>query len=141
MNELNEQLLHAWLSMITQVDSERIACELPYNEAIVCNMLYMNQESMTARELCKACKMAKSLMNRSITSLEQKQLIKRVKDANDKRQIKIQLLIDSNNAYAIQHQRSLQYVNRFVEQLGVEKVSTMIELFNMIEKVSRKEKI
>lgn len=141
MKEINERLLHAWLQMITAVDSERVASELPYNEAIVCNMLYMKQASMTASDLCKVCKMAKSLMNRTLTSLENKQLIKRVKDEYDKRQIKIQLIIDEQNTYFQQHLKSLKYVGKIMKQVGTDKVEEIIALFTSIAQIASKENI
>ncbi len=139
MKEVNEKLLHAWLTMIMAVDSERIASELPYNEAVVCNMLYMKKASMTASELCKRCKMAKSLMNRTITSLESKNLIQRIKDESDKRQIRIQLVDDEKNAYYAQHQRSLKYVSDIAMKIGQDKLEDLIQLFTSIANVASKE--
>ena len=89
--EKNERLLSAWLKMILAVDSERVVSELSYNESIICNVLYSNSNAeMTATELCNITNMQKSLMNRTLKSLEIKKLVKRTRSSIDKREIVIQ---------------------------------------------------
>ena len=79
MQEVKERLLTSWLMMITAVDSERIPTQLPYNEAVVCNLLYTNKDKeITATDLCTMTKIMKSQMNRILTNLEEKGLIERV---------------------------------------------------------------
>ena len=86
--KINEKILSAWLKMILAVDSERVVSELSYNESIICNVLYSNlDKEMTATELCTITKMQKSLMNRTLNSLELKQLIKKERSEKDKREI------------------------------------------------------
>lgn len=71
--KINEKILSSWLKMILAVDSERVASKLSYNESVICNVLYTNKdEEMTATELCSITNMQKSLMNRTLNSLELK---------------------------------------------------------------------
>ena len=71
MRGVNEKVLTSWLKMIFSVDGEHLVTQLPYNEAVVCNLLLDNPEKqMTATDLCGITKMQKSLMNRTLTSLE-----------------------------------------------------------------------
>ena len=74
----NEQVLEAWLQMTTVINNERITPDLPYNESMICRYLYQNQDiNVTATDLCNYMRMQKSQMNRTLTSMEKKQLITR----------------------------------------------------------------
>lgn len=60
MSELNEQILDAWIHLTTAINNERIVSEMPLNEALICRILYKNQESeITATDLCALTKMQK----------------------------------------------------------------------------------
>ena len=98
--EKNERLLSAWFKMILAVDSERVVSKLSYNESIICNVLYSNlNDEMTATELCNITNMQKSLMNRTLTSLESKKLIERIRSKEDKRLVLVKLVNDVNNIF------------------------------------------
>lgn len=113
-----EAILKAWLDMIIAIDSQRVTSMLPFNEAVVCNHLNNHRgEEITATDLCKMMKMQKSLMNRTLNSLEEKEIIKRIRSNNDKRKI-IVILCDENNIYHKQHQLVLDYVEAIVDNLG-----------------------
>ena len=88
----NEQVLEAWLQMTTVINNERITPDLPYNESMICRYLYQNQDiNVTATDLCNYMRMQKSQMNRTLTSMEKKKLITRVRSEDDNRKIYITL--------------------------------------------------
>lgn len=130
-----EAILKAWLDMIIAIDSQRVTSMLPFNEAVVCNYLKNHQdEEITATDLCKMMKMQKSLMNRTLNSLEEKEIVKRVRSTNDKRKI-IVILCDENNIYHKQHQLVLDYVEAIVENLeGLE--DSIIPIFESVTKAT-----
>ena len=138
--KINEKILSAWLKMILAVDSERVVSELSYNESIICNVLYSNlDKEMTATELCTITKMQKSLMNRTLNSLESKQLIKKERSEKDKREIVIQLVDNPNSLFMKQHTSTLAYVDKIIEHLG-EKSEEIINIFETIAKIAQEEK-
>lgn len=138
--KINEKILSAWLKMILAVDSERVVSELSYNESIICNVLYSNSDKeMTATELCTITKMLKSLMNRTLNSLELKQLIKKERSEKDKREIVIQLVDNPNSLFMKQHTSTLAYVDKIIEHLG-EKSEEIINIFETIAKIAQEEK-
>ena len=138
--KINEKILSAWLKMILAVDSERVVSELSYNESIICNVLYSNSDKeMTVTELCTITKMQKSLMNRTLNSLELKQLIKKERSEKDKREIVIQLLDNPNSLFMKQHTSTLAYVDKIIEHLG-EKSEEIINIFETIAKIAQEEK-
>ena len=40
MNPLNEDLLQAWLGVSMAINNDRISLDLPYNESLICHLLY-----------------------------------------------------------------------------------------------------
>ncbi len=40
---MNEELLEAWLRLSTILCNDRIVSEMPYNEALICNILHRRQ--------------------------------------------------------------------------------------------------
>lgn len=141
MQGVNEKVLTSWLKMILSVDGEHVVSQLPYNEAVVCNLLLDNPDKqMTATDLCGITKMQKSLMNRTLTSLESKNLIERIRSNEDKRLVLVKLVNDVNNIFMKQHEKTLKYVDKIVNRVGKDKVDEIIALFDSITKIAQEEK-
>ena len=118
----NEQVLEAWLQMTTVINNERITPDLPYNESMICRYLYQNQDiNVTATDLCNYMRMQKSQMNRTLTSMEKKKLITRIRSEDDNRKIYITLNDSMIKIYKI----------------GYEKQPEVIELFDLITQTAK----
>ena len=80
---MEDELLNLWIDVSTAINNSRIVQTLPYNEAHICNHLFrisgQDHDTMTPTQLCNATGMAKSLMNRTLRSLEEKGLIRDAK--------------------------------------------------------------
>ena len=88
MREFNEELLESWLQLTGSINNERIVSKMPYNEVLICRILYRNRSrKITATDLCEITKMQKSQMNRTLTSMEDKNIITRNRSEDDKRKI------------------------------------------------------
>lgn len=140
MNNKNEELLKAWLQLSTAISNDRVVSVMPYNEALICNLLYQNQleypeQELTATDLCRSCKMLKSQMNRTLQSMEDKGIILRKRSDSDKRQVFITLNQDSD-LYKQQHQEILTLIDRLMQQIGTEKTDEIIKLFTLITKTA-----
>ena len=136
MKNRNEELLNAWLRLSIAISNERIVSDLPYNEALVCNLLYRTrllhpQERMTATDLCQHTKILKSQMNRILQNLEDKGVITRVRSEQDKRQVFITMNTDSD-LYKIQHDKILTLIDSFIEKIGIEKTGEVLDIFTML---------
>lgn len=137
MTMLNEQLLDAWLSLSTTIINDRVVSEMPYNESLICNLLYRNQlhspeKRLTATDLCNETKMLKSQMNRTLNSMEQKGIVSRERSDQDKRQVFVTFHYDRAAAYQKQHEKILQMADAIIAKLGVEKTLEIIGLFETI---------
>lgn len=141
MNPLNEQLLDAWLSLSTTIINDRVVSEMPYNESLICNILYRNQrrcpdKKLTATDLCNETKMLKSQMNRTLNSMEKKGIISRERSTQDKRQIFVTFRLEQADAYRKQHGQILQMADAIIASLGAEKTQEVIALFETICKTA-----
>lgn len=142
MDKLNEKLLDAWLRVSLTINSERVVSEMPYNESVICNILYRNEREgtgkrITATDLCNYTKILKSQMNRTLTRLEEKNIITRERSSTDKRQIYVRFNMDKADLYIQQHAKILKLVDAFIEKFGKEKASEIIEMFNGISDLAK----
>lgn len=142
MRELNERILDAWIDLTTVINNERLVSEMPLNEALICRILYQNQENdITATDLCSLTKMQKSQMNRTLMNMEKKNWIIRQRSDKDKRQILIALNEEKIRAYQEQHEHILNIVNKLIERIGQENTEKTVELLNLIVQIAREENI
>ena len=140
MDNINEKVLEAWIHLIMAVNSERLVSDMPYNEAIICNILYHSQgQTVTATDLCKITKMQKSQMNRTLTSLEKKGIIERCRLESDKREISIKLLDNGTEVYQAVHQSNIDLVANILERIGKDRAQEIIDLFSLITSIAKDE--
>ena len=134
----NEQVLEAWLQMTTVINNERITPDLPYNESMICRYLYQNQDlNVTATDLCNYMRMQKSQMNRTLTSMEKKELITRIRSEQDTRKIYITLNDSMLKIYKTQHEKILKIVDELFDKIGYERQSEVIKLFDLITQTAK----
>lgn len=142
MNDLNERLLDAWLSLTTTIINDRVVSEMPYNESLICSILYKNQrqdptKKLTATDLCNETQMLKSQMNRTLTGMEKKGIISRERSARDKRQVFVTFHPERADAYRKQHGQILEMADAIIDRIGAEKAQEVIGLFESISQMAR----
>lgn len=141
MLPINEKLLSTWLKLSTSVVNARITDEFPYNESLVCNMLYMNSlqdnsEPLTATDLCNKTRMLKSQMNRTLNFLEEKEIITRQRSKDDKRQVYIIFNAENAEPYMKQHEKILPILDEIIARLGEEKTKDLIQTLTYIADIA-----
>lgn len=134
MENLNENLLAAWLTLSSVVNNERIVSTIPFNEAHVCNLLYRQRLDapdvyLTATELCARTRMLKSQMNKVLGSLERRGMIERFPAPEDRRKAYIRLREENLDQFEAVHARSIALVDHAIEKLGLEDSETLVDLF------------
>ncbi|MCI8713438.1 MAG: MarR family transcriptional regulator [Ruminococcus sp.] len=143
MNPLNEDLLQAWLGVSMAINNDRISLDLPYNESLICHLLYRRhlqhgERPLTATDLCRMTRMQKSQMNRTLTGMEEKGLVSRERSASDKRQIHVMLRLEQLDAYEKQHKKILGIIDELVTIMGKEKAEEALAIFRLIADAARK---
>lgn len=143
MHSLYESLLASWVNLSTSVNNERVVSEMPYNESLVCHILYRNSQKgdntrITATELCEQTHILKSQMNRILNHLEEKNFIKRIRSNKDKRQVYISFNPEQADSFRKQHEKLLRLLDAIVGEIGVETAKEAAELFNKISNAANK---
>lgn len=137
MENLDERLLSAWLQLSVQIINERVVSDMPFNEALVCNLLSKDEHNrLTATDLCEQTKILKSQMNRILNSLEEQGLIYRERSTADKRQIYVTLNRQKNSLYEKEHAKNLQLVHAIIEKFGKEKTESLLEDIAVISAIT-----
>lgn len=131
MEDRNEGLLSAWLRLTSTVCNDRIVSGMPYNEALICNVLdNIGDHRLCATDLCRLTGMLKSQMNRTLNSMEEKGLISRERSVSDKRQVFVTLL--DSELYRSTHEKTLAVVEKIVSKLGEVESDELIRLLNKV---------
>lgn len=138
---MEEQLLNAWISLNLTIGMEHLVSELPYNESMICNILYVSEFEndclITASKLCDIMHMHKSQMNRTLNSMEEKGFITKTRDNKDKRQMYVRLNQNNLSLYKKQHKRLISKIHSFIENYGEENTKKVIELFKELNIVCK----
>lgn len=142
MKAKNEQLLDVWLQLSTAINNERVVSDVPFNESLICNILYRTQmqdpdRRLTATDLCNATRMLKSQMNRTLNSMEEKGFITRERSETDKRQVYVTLNLDQALPYKDQHSKILELIDIIIDKMGEDKVLQTIDLLTQISNIAR----
>ena len=137
MEATREEVLKGWLKLSMAINNERLVSGLPYNEFLICGILYRNQKSekaekLTATDLCNATKILKSQMNRILNSLEKKELIIRTRSERDKRQLYVTFRMERAESYEQEHERILKFVDELMNRIGWDRSEEIVKLFDLI---------
>ncbi len=140
-DDLDERILDLWLRLSTTVNNERVVQSMPYNEALICNILdkAAEGEKFTATDLCEKTKMLKSQMNRTLNSMENKGLIVRERSDTDKRKFYIKLSPEHISEFEDEHQKNLSLVRILLDRFGRERGEALADelgaFVNIVEDV------
>lgn len=133
-NKMEERLLKNWLKISYIIRNNRIINELPYSEIVIISILKYHQSQMSFKDLTTTSKILKSQLNRSINSLEKKQLITKNISQTDKRSKIINLTKKGEEAYESFHPIAVESSKKMIEILGEEKAKELIDIFEIIIK-------
>ena len=119
-----DQLLDAWLNLTSTLWNTRLVSSLPYNEAHVMGILLRRntqEDPMTATDLIKRTRLLKSQMNKVLTRLEERGYITRVRSAQDKRMIHVQLTEEGKTAYLAEHKGVEAILQQLIGRIGADR--------------------
>ena len=136
--ELDEALIIAWVRLTSTLKNTRITKGMIYNEAIVMLIVYNRYREdgeglVSFRELVSETKMLKSLVNRTIDSLEKKGYLLRL-DGTDKRTTFVKLAKEDLDEYLAVHAQSLELAHRIREIIGTEDARSFIRISEKVTK-------
>ena len=137
----NEALLHAWIEMSMSIRGNRLVKELSFNEMVACHYIYYHQKTkgslITATDLCKKTQLLKSQINQVLTSLEKKDIVRRIRSEEDKRKIYVELNEENANLFWQEHQAVMKIVDMVALHLGEEKTAEFTELMTQVNAMAQ----
>ncbi len=129
---MEERLITDWLLISNIIKNNRIINDLPYSEVIIISILKRNKGEMSFKDLVSTSKILKSQLTRTIKSLEEKKLIKKITSENDKRLKTIYLTKQGSEAYDSFHVKSLELSKEIIDILGSQDTEILINIFEKV---------
>lgn len=135
MHESNQadQLLRSWVKLSSMLKNTRITKGLMYNEATVMLLLYNRYQEdgeglISIKEITAETRMLKSLVNRTINSLEKKGLLERCEGSGDKRVIYVRCIREKLPVFLEVHNSSLGLAQGIINIIGSEDTEAFIRI-------------
>ena len=132
---LDEEIITAWVGLTSALKNSRITQGLNYNEAVVMNIAYhhyMNNGELTSfKSITQKTKMLKSLVNRTIDSLVQQDLLERF-EGEDKRTTFVRPVQKNIDVFLRVHEQSLELARSLLQIIGEEDARRFINIAKRI---------
>ena len=138
-NNLQNELISSWVKLSGMIKNNRITTGLKYNEAIVMLNLYdrylADGEGLTSiKDIIKETGMLKSLVNRTLGSLEQKGLIEYSVGTSDRRTKFVKCIKEKLDMFFEVHNSSSNIAQNIIEIIGEEDAERFVKI---VEKLSK----
>ena len=138
-NTRESMLLSSWVKLSGILKNNRITKGLLYNEATVMLLIYnrYNEDGeglISVKEIISETNMLKSLVNRTINSLERKGLLIKQKGEKDRRTLYVKCVKERLDVFLAVHNASLRVSNGIIDIIGEEDADSFIRIVKKIEK-------
>lgn len=136
--DLREGVLISWVKLSGILKNTRITKGLLYNEAIVMLLLYNRYRRdgegiISIKEITQQTKMLKSLVNRTVNSLEKKNLLQRCDAAGDRRMVYVRCVKEKLDVFLRVHNNSLALVDNLIDIVGADDARAFVRISEKIE--------
>ena len=133
-----EQLLEAWVKLSGIIKNTRMTKGLQYNEATVMRLLYNRYKEdgvgiISLKEITLKTQMLKSLVNRTVNSLEAKGLLERCESDGDRRVVFVRCVPENLKEYLVVHNHSLSLAQKIINIIGSSYAEAFVRLVSKIE--------
>lgn len=139
-NNLEEELVTAWVRLTAALKNSRITQGMIYNEAIVMMIAYRKYREdgeglVSFKELVSETKMLKSLVNRTIDSLVSKNYLVRL-EGEDRRVTLVKIVPENLDDFLTVHQSSVALAHEAVELIGKEDAEAFVRISKKISEAN-----
>ena len=136
-------LLTAWVKLSGILKNNRITKGLLYNEATVMLLLYSRYTEdgvglISVKEIIAQTGMLKSLVNRTINSLEKKGLLVRQAGEKDKRTLYVRCVEEKLDVFLQVHASSLGVAKGILDIIGPDDAEAFIRIVGKLDKAGYK---
>lgn len=131
---MKEELIQSWIELTAAIKNNRVTKSISYNEAIILNYAYhayKKNEGLYMQEILKKTKMLKSLCNRTLNFLIEKEYLRRELDGN---QVVVYLNPKRVDDYLAIHKETFAYLEPIFEVLDEKDQSDFIRISHKISR-------
>lgn len=133
----SEELLESWIKMTSLIKNSKLVKNMSYNEARIMLILYRQylrdpQKCVKIKDIVVETNMLKSLVNRTINSLEEKNLLVRLDSTQDKRQVMVRLVPENLGVFLEEREYSVNLAEKLIDVIGKKDADHIIRIFNKV---------
>ncbi len=141
--QLQNDLILAWVKLSGIIKNNRITTSLKYNEAIVMLTVYSRYLKdgvglTSVQDIIKETKMLKSLVNRTLGELENQGLIVFEQGTVDRRTKFVKLVKEKIDIFLSVHNSSLGVSQNIIDIIGEQDAATFINIVQKLESAKYK---
>ncbi|MDE7161176.1 MAG: hypothetical protein K2N65_00285 [Anaeroplasmataceae bacterium] len=132
---MKEEIIQCWIELTAAIKNNRVTRSISYNEAIILNYAYhayKKNEGLYMQEILKKTKMLKSLCNRTLNHLIEKEYLRRELDGN---QVVVYLNPKKVDDYLTIHKETFAYLEPIFEVLDEK---DQMDFIRISHKISRR---
>lgn len=134
---LEEKLLDAWIGLNGMFKDSRMTKELTYNEAIVMKVVFDQYRvdhvgKTSLQQILEETRLLKSLLNRTIRSLEEKGLLVRERDEKDQRRVYVRPEPQKLETFLSVHEESISKIRKIMDLVGEEDAKAFIRIYEKL---------
>ena len=135
---LEENMLDAWIGARGMLKNSKITKSLTYNEAMVMKIVYdqYRQDGVgrtAVSTIVRRTNMLKSLVNRTINALCQRDCLRRERGEEDGRNLFVYPVEERLGEFLSVHQQSLTLARRIVDVIGEEDAAAFVRMVEKLE--------
>lgn len=135
--ELQEQVLSAWIGISSMLKESRMMKEMTYNEAIIMKLVYDQYKTdgrgrISVQYILKQTNMLKSLANRTINSLCVQGYLKKERSSTDARQLFVRPVLERIPDFLAVHEHSLEVVRHVIKIIGEENAKSFADSYRRL---------
>lgn len=141
--QLQNNLILAWVKLSGIVKNNRITTKLKYNQAVILLTVYSRYLKdgvglTSVQDIIKETGMLKSLVNRTLGELENQGLISFEQGTTDKRTKFVKLVKEKLNVFLSVHNSSLEVSQNIIDIIGEQDAVTFINIVQKLESAKYK---
>lgn len=130
-------LLRSWVQLSGILKNSRFTKDLSYNEAIIMLMLYEKYQHdgigiLSVKDITSSTRMLKSLVNRTLNSLEAKGLLQRCEGEGDRRISYVRCVQDQLGVFLQVHASSMEIAGHIADIIGPDDTEAFIRIVSKL---------
>lgn len=135
--ELENKMLKSWIDLSGIMNKNKFTKFLTYNESIIMLFVYEEYEkgkkAISVKKIIEKTKINKSLVNRVVKSLKEKELVEDKIIKGDGRLSYISLVENNKEKFLKIHKETMIIINEIIKIIGIENAKSFMDSVNKLK--------